>query len=162
MQKGKKILSVLLCGVALTVSVSFSACDLSHKHYYNYAGVCNCGDDICETLVFNKDAFAYFGEEKEVQGSGAAPSEKIYYYFKFTTKGMSETGCKIETHSDSVAFDDLTLFDKNGMSTSAMRSDTSVTVQESFGTLETTYYIKTAFSATGKVQVGVTMISGNI
>ena len=75
----KKILA-LLCTLSCFV---FGGCDLSHKHYYNDLGKCNCGSYIAKALTYNSDK-EYVSETHSV-----TPSET--YYYEFTAHG--EMGC---------------------------------------------------------------------
>ena len=84
----------ILVFVSLVMTLIISGCDLSHKHYYNDRGVCNCGDDIAEELSYLNDE--YNSNEHTVENG------KTYYY-KFKANG--EEGIDFYVESQNVSFD---------------------------------------------------------
>lgn len=121
-----------------------SGCDLSHKHYYNDYGKCNCGKDIALTFTYSNGEYI-----SEVHG---VIKGEVYYY-KFD--GHGENGCEFFLDNKEMLFDRV-----------EVRSDgilASVATSEAFGTPDRrynstlmngrTYYLKVTYKTSGDIKV---------
>ena len=88
-----------------------SGCDLSHKHYYNDYGICNCGKDISLKLDYSNNE--YISESHSV-------IEGESYYYKFKAHG--ENGIEFFLDNEDVTFYRIEIHTK-GMLTNVATGD---------------------------------------
>lgn len=90
----KFLISILACSLII-FSLSFFACDLSHKHYTDNFGVCkNCNEDI--SILIDKDKNgAYIQKSFNLQ---------LYTdtYLKFVSNGESQLTIKVESTASNI------------------------------------------------------------
>lgn len=144
----KKILTIIFC--LLFLIVSGCNCDLSHKHYYNDRGVCNCGKDIAESLTYLNE---------EYKSSSSLVKEGETYYYKFVAHG--ENGVDLILDSESVIFDRVEIRADGVLQTIALSKDYSYKVYMYDDNLynERVYYLKVTYKGEGNISLIIKEIS---
>ncbi len=146
--KRKRVWIAFMVGV-LSFCTLLSACDLSHKHYFNDYGVCKqCQKDASVTLT--KQNGVYLSEEVTLE---AFNERQNYSYFKFTADGDYGITAEIEgigsvVHSVELYSTEVAMM-TGGMST--------LTWQQPLNE-GTTYYLRVKLSRGGKTRAKVTPI----
>lgn len=91
----KKFLTSIFACLLVVFSLSFIACDLSHKHYTDNFGVCkSCNEDISVLIDKDKNG-AYIQKSFNLQ---------VYTdtYLKFVSNGESQLTIKVECPSSNI------------------------------------------------------------
>ena len=131
--------------VSLFLTLLACGCDLSHKHYYNDRGVCNCGDDIAEKLTYLNEE--YVSNEHNIEEG------KVYYY-KFDANG--EEGIDFYLESEDVTFDRIEIRADGILQTTAGNKNYDYKVftydRQSF-TKDRTYFLKVTYKGQGTVKL---------
>lgn len=138
----KKILMVVL--VLFVLLVNGCQCDLSHKHYYNDRGVCVCGDDIAQELIYdNKE---YSSSEHSIEKG------KIYYY---KLKSHGEEGIDFYLESEDAVFNRIEIRADNMLQTVAGMKDYDEKhyVYENNLIEDFYYYFKITYNGSGYVKL---------
>ena len=138
----KKVL-VCLC-LFLTMGITGCQCNLSHTHYYNDYGVCNCGSDIAQELIYSNE---------EYNSTTDAIMQGEIYYYKFTSHG--ENGMDFYLESESVTFDRVEIRAEGMLQTVATRKDYNdkiYTYNKSL-TNDKVYYLKVTYKGDGSIKL---------
>ena len=138
----KKVLT-FMCMLFVLI-ITGCQCDLSHKHYYNDYGVCMCGDDIAQELIY---------ENQEYKTTSHEVKQGETYYYKFVSHG--ENGIDFYLESESVAFDRIEIRADNMLQTVAGRKDytNKLYTYESSLTDELMYYLKITYTGEGTIKM---------
>ena len=140
-----KKLSVVLC---LLLLFTASGCDLSHKHYYNDLGKCNCGSDIATPFSYNATTKEYVTETRTVVAGET-------YYYKFVAHG-EPFGCSIISNPETIGLDRIELHYPG-----SAPYDTALIFEPSVGTYTKslydgkTYNLKITFESSGDVTLRI-------
>ena len=106
----KRFLTFLLV-ICLFVpcTILLSGCDLSHKHYYNDIGKCNCNHSISKALTFDSQTKEYSTTDNVVNGYEG--SKVNYFYYNFTTTESLPYGIEFVVEgNDNVSFDRIDMY----------------------------------------------------
>lgn len=115
-----------------------------HTHYYNDRGVCICGDDIAEELIY------YNGE---YSSTTYFVSKSDTYYYKFISHG--ENGIDIYLESDEASFDRIEIRADGMLQTIASRNDDTYKfyTYDQHVYNEKTYYLKVTYRSEGSIRL---------
>ena len=129
---------------SLILSFFITGCDLSHKHYYNDYGVCNCGKDSALTVAYSNNE--YTSESHSV-------IEGESYYYKF--EGHGENGVEFFLDNDEVAFYRIEIRSE-GMIMDTAKSDSFDSKTKKYTkslSKDRTYYLKITYKRDGEAKL---------
>ena len=144
----KKILTF----ICLILSLLISSCDLdlSHKHCYDDCGLCNCGEDIAEELIYSNETYNSTTYDVE-QGQT--------YYYKFKAHG--ENGIYFNLESENVVFNRIEIRSNNMVQAIATRKDYNDKLymyNKTFNN-DVVFYLKITYTGTGTIKLVLNKIA---
>ena len=138
----KKVLT-FMCMLFVLI-ITGCQCDLSHKHYYNDYGVCMCGDDIAQELIY---------ENQEYKTTSHEVKQGETYYYKFVSHG--ENGIDFYLESEEVKFDRIEIRADGMLQTVPNRNDDTQKFYTYDKALvnERIYYLKVTYIGEGSIKL---------
>lgn len=133
-------LSLVLCGCQCTL----------HTHYYNDRGVCVCGHDVAQELVYENEEYS--------SASHLVKAGDIYYY-KLTSHG--EEGVDFYIDGENVSFDRIEIRADGMLQTVAGPKNYSETIYSYSNGLvnERMYFFKITYEGEGSIKLIVRKVA---